>query len=1128
MAPGFSPEHRNKRRKISTDGNQPPTNGALEIASHKQLHDLLFFRQDAKLDALRGLNAFKDFLSSIHQAEVEADKEKKYQILKTYCDSQIPKLEDGVCLRDLLQTWNFAESSNHENILVIAPSVLAQLLKIISTRLEFREFGVSLCKALMQKEQLRLINRSLSAPKMKEHLISPCIRLLTEIVSFDGGAIARLVYLNRDITYKRLEHFLTPSRSQVETISSTSKKSTLRRNAQRYVLANILFLQGPAKVDFIEQHKVIRALLEFIRRDPRELVVDILKTIDRNVAHDSSIPRITKSRFFNKWNLERLVTLYGYDKDNEEEEESDISISTEIHRMLMQICTVSEMGVLLPQNGWYPPSSDTSLEITQDENYIDLGLDAPFYQDKYKETVPVRNGALSTLVQVLRPESDTLQTELLLEIFKAAPELVADFFTKRFMFMAEPKSNPTWLGESAFLFSTVQLPVPKNFCGKEENFELPPPVSIAIENVMPRPLNAKVLTRCFNQTSDPIVTLFAVRILTAALRKLQVVLKGFERNHGRYQPLWEQAASKLTMEFIERCSPIRDAILTFRRTASEDIQQQAAVMELIAAYHDVVPSIATEENFDVTLVMVKVLEQLDDSNLSEDDSEPALSLLQNTLHIAHCSASMRWWHQPASFPYSAFTCILKVALKTGDEPSTKELQNLLGTVLVEQAILSSSTGSFDALVASFKESDPAELAAPLQFLDNCLCRIAKKPVHYQDLATNLLQDNSAPLSLLVVAVLEQWPFILKGNDAEREQSVAKWIAFLIKRLKAAGEDKKALKNVRDGLCELSETKKTKSIFKKALKGGDEKEDAGDDHDMEDVQSREQLKQNTTSDAGLELLDIFGHLPKESKDHMGLYKWEKEEIDAAIEQGRVSDLLLCLHSEHEEIRRQAFAAISRLMIKLKDSNYTEWRAVYLLLGEIRETVNQLGFETSLPTVAGQCGVACLMVLNDPLHKMYGKVNRYLQRRPWWEVEKIPSYWIDQILLHQPEDDEGHSDEVNWLLDMLVNGLQTPQDLNIYRRANVFEHILSLYNAPSTNTAMKKKVLHLLFRATQVGGGTTLITRAAALSWIQSCVASSDAYATLLKELAQAIYESSDHERVGNWSGRAISAIVGGMS
>lgn len=575
----------------------------------------------------------------------EDERENKFRILKAYCDSQIAEVEDGVCFSDLLQTWNFAESSNHENVLVIAPSVLAQLLKIISTRLDFRDFGVSLCKSLLQKEQLRLINRNLSAPKAKEHLISPCIRLLTEIVSFDGGAVSRLVYQNRDITYKRLEHFLTPHKNQIESLTDAHKKSTLRRNAQRYVLTNIRFLQGPAKIDFIEQHKVIRALLEFIRRDPSELVVDILKTIDRDIAHDTSLPRVTKSRFFNKWNLERLVTLYGYDRDNQGLE-SDVSIPTEIHKILLQICTIPEMGVLLPQNGWYPPSSESSIPVTEDNEYIDLGLDAPSYQDKYKEGVPVRNGTLSALTKVLRPDSDTLQMELLLEIFKAAPELVADFFTKRPMFTAEPKATPVWLGESAFLFSTVQLPVPQRFGWKEEKIALPPPVSVAIENIIPRPLNSKILSRCLNQTSDPIVTLFAIRMLTAALRKLHLVLKGFNTEHGRYQSFWAQAASKLVTEFVERCPPMKDVILTFKRTASEDIQQQGAVMELLSVYHDVIPSIAAEENFDVTLVIVKVLEILDNSEVSTEDSEAALSLLQNTLHIAHRSASMRWWQQP--------------------------------------------------------------------------------------------------------------------------------------------------------------------------------------------------------------------------------------------------------------------------------------------------------------------------------------------------------------------------------------------------------------------------------------------------------------------------------------------------
>lgn len=236
--------------------------------------------------------------------------------------------------------------------------------------------------------------------------------------------------------------------------------------------------------------------------------------------------------------------------------------------------------------------------------------------------------------------------------------------------------------------------------------------------------------------------------------------------------------------------------------------------------------------------------------------------------------------------------------------------------MTEQAILSSSKAPFDALVASLKASEPAELAVQLQFLDNCLCRIAKKAVHYQDLAAGLLEDDSNPLSLLVVAVLEQWPFILKSKDADKEQSVARWIAALIKQLKIAGEDKKALKKVRDSLSELSDAKKTKAIFKKALKGSDEKEDVDEDHEMEDAEPANRQEPRVSSDSAVGLLDMFGSIPRENQDHTGLYKWEKEEVDIAIEQGRVSDLLLCLCSEHEEIRRQAFAAISRLMIKLK--------------------------------------------------------------------------------------------------------------------------------------------------------------------------------------------------------------------
>jgi nucleolar pre-ribosomal-associated protein 1 len=273
--------------------------------------------------------------------------------------------------------------------------------------------------------------------------------------------------------------------------------------------------------------------------------------------------------------------------------------------------------------------------------------------DKYRESVPIRNGILSYLIQVLRPDSDSLQIELLLAIFKAAPELVADYFTKKSMFMADPKPTPAWLAESTVLFSTVNLPVLRNCGWKDKLPAMPPPVSVVIESILPRPLTQKVLSRCLNMNAE-IITLFAVRILSVSFTKLRAVLKIFHADHGVSQALWTQAADKLIVEFCRRCPLVKDVLTLFRRTAKDDLQQQDAVTELLAYFYEVIPDAALEETFDVSLVLVDVLKRLDEGNLDADDTELLLSQLQNILKIAQQSASLRWWQQPGKYTPNLF------------------------------------------------------------------------------------------------------------------------------------------------------------------------------------------------------------------------------------------------------------------------------------------------------------------------------------------------------------------------------------------------------------------------------------------------------------------------------------------
>lgn len=109
---------------------------------------------------------------------------------------------------------------------------------------------------------------------------------------------------------------------------------------------------------------------------------------------------------------------------------------------------------------------------------------------------------------------------------------------------------------------------------------------------------------------------------------------------------------------------------------------------------------------------------------------------------------------------------------------------------------------------------------------------------------------------------------------------------------------------------------------------------------------------------------------------------------------------------------------------KASLYSERQQTYLLIGEVVETAKEVVLKSSLPYFAGAVAARCLIVLANPLHPLYAKVNKFLNRRPQWELAKLPSYWVDKILLNPPVDDDGHYQEVEWLLEVLTDGLRTP--------------------------------------------------------------------------------------------------------
>jgi nucleolar pre-ribosomal-associated protein 1 len=513
---------------------------------------------------------------------------------------------------------------------------------------EFRPHGIRLCKTLLQPTRLKLIARNLTANN--EYIISPSLRLLTEVVSFDGGSQANSVIARREFTFKGLGRNL----KWVSTLRSSDKREPVRTVALRYLLANFKFQNSSAKSDLAGQRDIISALFKNIRNDPPDIVVNILNVLKQDFVLDDGVQRSAKSRLLSPWALARLASLYGYTEPTTDDGNSmEKSVESAAHEFLLFVCTTPGLGVLLPDLGWYPPGSsmsntefDKETGETQDVNSLNIRLELDQLEEsKYREKIPVRNSTLSAFAQELRPHANTLQSELLIAVFKAAPELVADYYLNR-QSSFESKLNSTWIGCAAFLFSTVQLPVPKSFSRQESFSNRPPPIPIVIENILPRPLNQKVLTKCLNQNTK-LIKFFAIRVLCEAFQKLEVILGTFSSVSARNISIaWKQASSGLLQEFCRRCPKMKDIITIFRSMDKEDILQREAVARLLAMYYRVVPEIALNERFDVSISLGNILKRIEvDSDTAEDLGMRMLEL-EHLLYVAQCSPDIRWWNKP--------------------------------------------------------------------------------------------------------------------------------------------------------------------------------------------------------------------------------------------------------------------------------------------------------------------------------------------------------------------------------------------------------------------------------------------------------------------------------------------------
>ena len=589
-------------------------------------------------------------MNSIAYGKESDDRSAKRELLLGYLRSQPPSNdeENSPYLADIIKTWHFSAQSNVENLFSSVAAVLALLLKSIASLIEFREWGNRLCRTLLHDDQVKLFDRGLSANKAKEYVVAPCLRLLTEVVSFDGGHAAKSLFRHREITFKRLEIFLGVRKNAQGDEHQSRNRLSLRECALRYLHANLRLQNPTAKMYILAQGRIVRAWVEDIAEDPPDTVLNLLDVLKEDVALDSTISISAKNRLLNEWVLGRLATLYSY-KEALNISKGHRSVQKTVHDFLLLICTSPGYGVLDLRNEGQPDVS-RSISDTYVEKTRDLFQSNKTYGNGQTSN---GNGKLSTFLQTLRPHANVAQNDLVIAIFRNTPELVADYFSRRKTFSFDPKATATWVGYSAFMLATVQLPLPETLKPKSDGDAVPPPYDNIIESIIPHPLTKKVMTRCLSQSID-LVKFLAIRILTAAFEKFSRLLWKCKEmqacTSGKHCAVaWSQFTSKVTVEFNERIPDIECVISQFRSCSKVNVVLLESITRLISLFYEVMPQIALEQKFDISIVLSAALDSQDLHDEGRGEIGMLLLELEHLLAIAHRSPTMQWFHKPGTY-----------------------------------------------------------------------------------------------------------------------------------------------------------------------------------------------------------------------------------------------------------------------------------------------------------------------------------------------------------------------------------------------------------------------------------------------------------------------------------------------
>lgn len=271
---------------------------------------------------------------------------------------------------------------------------------------------------------------------------------------------------------------------------------------------------------------------------------------------------------------------------------------------------------------------------------------------------------------------------------------------------------------------------------------------------------------------------------------------------------------------------------------------------------------------------------------------------------------------------------------------SEQLRVILETIIRESQILRTDTSmtSLQNLVLSLQDFETWKASDQLfEFFDHCVLRFVRKPVHYYDTLADVIaavkldiSPKSCNIDFLLITILDQWHFLVKSADAPTVTNISKWLTRFIevicigdvylRKLPNESGTTRLLSYICDQLKAEVEDAACRVMFEQTM---EERPELRTLKELVATNNISKARQTSTpADPSLKkhVEAAEAHLPpgpqEEHEDHPGLLQWTRHEVRDAISEGLVRDLILCLCSEHEQVRRQALIGIRAFMVKLE--------------------------------------------------------------------------------------------------------------------------------------------------------------------------------------------------------------------